>query len=282
MVCSQLRSVTVHLALAAGCRADVSAKRFEDRSGPPSKTEPRPRESEWTAWLACSTRGSFLERRHSRFVARRYSRARPRAQGVSRSTPALASLCTVDARIRSPACTARWWFPTLSIDLRSGTGRSSAKWPVMISSDEAVLRKRERNLGRRRRSKRRRHAGHDLKLDSCRRSASHLFPRPAEDQRIAALQAHHLKPLPGEFDHEEVNFLLARALPATTLAYVVERSSFLDARLRISGDTKSSCRTASASRRMRAAFNVSSSGSPGPAPTRYTLTVHKRSFPDSG
>ena len=78
----------------------------------------------------------------------------------------------------------------------------------------------ERALRRRRRGQRCRDAGHDLALDAGSRQCFQLFFQPAEDARVAALQADDARAALRVLDEEGVDRVLAGVLGARFAAAV--------------------------------------------------------------
>ena len=125
----------------------------------------------------------------------------------------------------------------------------------------------ERTAESRGRSKSSRDAGNDLVRHTGFVKRADFFSRAAKEQRIAALEADHTAAGAGVLDHERVDLFLSNGFRAAALADVdnhcMGRSQIEDC----SGTRSSWSRTSPDSMR-RTAFTVSSSGSPGPAPTR--------------
>ena len=85
-----------------------------------------------------------------------------------------------------------------------------------VPGDERHLRRDaavgDRDPDRRGHGAHRRHAGHDLALDPGCGQRERLLAAAAEDERVAALEAHDLEPLPPELDEQVVQLGLADVL----------------------------------------------------------------------
>ena len=83
----------------------------------------------------------------------------------------------------------------------------------------------ERNLRAGRGAKCRRDTGNDFKLDAGLAQSFDLFPGAAKDQRVAALQPHHLQAQQSVLDQQRIDFLLADFLASKTFADIVDFAS---------------------------------------------------------
>src|SRR5208283_2157633 len=104
---------------------------------------------------------------------------------------------------------------------------------------------RQRNPGRSSSSQSRSHARNDLERNVVSAQGFDLFPGASEDQRIATLQPDDAQSGGGQRHHETIDLSLLDFLFSAALAYVVIWA--VDGiSCRISGATRSSCKTASA------------------------------------
>ena len=110
----------------------------------------------------------------------------------------------------------------------------------------------------------------DPERDACRGQGERLLATTPEHERIAALETQHAQA--GERQLDQALVYLSCAGPARPARLPTgSKRAAGPASARISGATKASCRTTSASASAWAACSVSSPGSPGPAPTSHTL-----------
>ena len=112
------------------------------------------------------------------------------------------------------------------------------------------------------------HAGHDLERNAGVGQRFGLFAAAAEDERIAALEAHDGEAAARALDQHGADLVLGEGVGGFLLADVEAFGVRAERESSSASGARWSYRTASACSRMRRPLTVMSSGSPGPAPTR--------------
>ena len=118
-------------------------------------------------------------------------------------------------------------------------------------------------------------AGHDLERDAGLAQHQRLLAAAPEHERVAALEAHDAAAGARVLDQQPVDLVLRHLRPAALLADVDQLGVRARAYASASGGISRSCRITSAAAISSTARTVSRPGSPGPAPTRWTIRAHR-------
>ena len=196
---------------------------------------------------------------------------------VPRATTAAGVWRSLPASISPPAMPERWARPMKTTTV-PGRARELGVVEILagggVPGDERDLRRDaamgDRDPGRGRHGRERRHAGHDLVGDAGLDERLGLLAAAAEDERVAALEPDDLEARPAELDQQLVQLGLAELLARDDERVV---GSLLD-ELGCDEDVVHEHVAARGSARGRERSR--GPGSPGPAPTRKTVTRASR------